>query len=333
MVSKGIIAKLKKEGLVGRSGSCFPTGLKWEMVKKNPPVGGADKKYIICNASEGEPDVFKDKFILENYPGIVVEGIKIALETIDNSSAYIYLNKDYYKKFKNKLEKLIKGLPITLFKKMGGYLAGEETSVISVIEGGRPEPKIRPPYPTQSGLFNRPTLVNNVETFYSVAKIARGEYKKTRFYSITLDGKKKGVYELPESYSISEILKETKNWPDFDFFVQVGGGASGIILLPNELSQKVSGIGSIIVFNRKKTDPYALMKKWAKFFLNENCDRCVPCREGVYRIYEMLEQGKIDRKTIDDIFFVLKETSFCPLGRAVVYPFSSLINKLLDEKK
>lgn len=329
MKVKNIITQLNRHKLLGRSGSAFPTGLKWEMVKK----AKSKRKYIICNAAEGEPDVFKDGFILENYPEEVIEGVKIALKTIDNSTAFIYLRKDYYKKFKKSLEKLIRGFPISLFKKTGGYLAGEETTVIATIEGRRQEPRIKPPYPPQSGLYSRPTLINNTETFYCVTKIAKEEYKNTRFYSISGDVKNGGVYELPENYSASRILKETKNWPDFDFFVQVGGGASGEILLPDELNQKARGAGAIIVFNRKKTDPLSLMKKWVKFFLKENCDKCVPCREGVYRIAEMLKKKEIDRELLDNLFFVLEETSFCSLGRMIVVPFSSLINKLLDEEK
>ena len=320
-----IVSKLKENKLYGRGGAAFPTGLKWQMVKS----AKAKKKYIICNASEGEPNVFKDGFILENYPEEVIKGIEIALETIDNSSAYIYLRKDYYKEFKKTLEKLIGNLPIKLFKKTGGYLAGEETSVFETIEGKRPEPRIRPPFPPQAGLFGCPTLINNTETFYQVAKIAKNQYKKTRFYSISGQVKNKGIYQLSESWSIEKILKETKNWPDFSFFIQSGGGASGEILLSDELNQPVKGLGAIIIFDRKKTNHFSLMKKWVDFFLQANCDKCVPCREGVYRIAEMLEKDKIDKKTLEDIFFVLEETSFCALGRGVVVPLRSLIEKIL----
>lgn len=322
-----IISKLKENELCGRGGAAFPTGLKWQMVKS----AKTEKKYIICNASEGEPDVFKDGFILENYPEEVIKGIEIALETIDNSSAYIYLRKDYYTKFKDSLEKLIGILPIKLFKKTGGYLAGEETSVFEAIEGKRPEPRIRPPFPPQAGLFGYPTLVNNTETFYQIAKIAKNQYKRTRFYSISGQVRNKGIYQLSENWSIKKILKETKNWPDFSFFIQAGGGASGEILLSDELDQPVRGLGAVIVFNRKETNPFSLMKKWVDFFLQANCDKCVPCREGVYRIAEMLEKNKIDKKTLEDIFFVLEETSFCALGKGVVIPLRSLINKVLNE--
>ena len=326
---KDLISKLKDSKLVGRSGSGFPTGLKWELVKKaSLPSGG--KKYIVCNAAEGEPDIFKDKFILEKYPEEVVNGIKLALKTVGAKSAYIYLNPEYYKKIEPALKKIIGKSPIIVFKKpLPKYIGGEETAVIEVIEGKRMEPRVRPPYVTEVGLFDCPTIVNNVETFYYVSKIAKDKYEKTRFYSITGDIKNKGVYELPEKSSIEKILNESSNYPDFDFFVQVGGGACGEILLPKELKGSVCGSGSIIVFNRKKTNVMALMKKWAKFFHEGNCDKCAPFREGAYRISEMLKTGKIDKKILDDLFFVLEKTSFCSLGKGIPTPFRDAINKLL----
>lgn len=364
-MEKDIIAKLKESNLLGRSGSGFPVWLKWEMVKNAQadlptvkaglPADHAGKKYIVCNAAEGEPFVSKDGFILENYPEEMINGIKIALETIDHSTAYLYLRKDYCKKFGKKLKKMINDLSnferskeikilteeqilISLFENKYGYLAGEETCLCENIEGKRVEPRIRPPFPVQAGLWGCPTLINNVETFYFVSKITKGEYKKTRFYSIDGEAKNKGVFELPENYSISQILKETNNWPDFDpsllagesgqsFFVQAGGGACGEILLPDELDQPVKGAGSIIIFNRKKINLISLMKKWVDFFLQENCDKCVPCREGIYRIKELLEKKNLNKETLKDIFFVLEETSFCGLGKGVVTPFKSLIDK------
>ena len=278
-----IISKLKKHNLLGRSGCGFPSYLKWQAVKR----AKANRKYIIANAAEGEPNVFKDRYILENYPEQVVNGVKIALETIDNSSAYIYLRKDYYKKFSSNLNKLIKGTPIELFEKTGGYLAGEETVVCNAIEGRALKPRIKPPFPAEKGLYECPTLINNVETFYCVSKIHENEYQGNRFYSISGDIKHKGVYELPQDYTILNILKETGNLPDFDFFIQAGGGASGEFLLSRELNQQVKGIGSIIVYNRAATNVLLLAEKLVEFLQQENCDKCVPCREGIYRISEM----------------------------------------------
>lgn len=321
-----IIEKLKEADLRGRGGAGFPTGLKWEMVRD----AKAEKKHIICNASEGEPNVFKDGFILENHPEEVVVGVKIALETMAAAEieAYIYLRKDYYRKFKESLEKLIGDLPITLFKEPGGYLCGEETTLIESIEGNREEPRDKPPYPPQYGLFGCPTLVNNVETFYYASKIAKDSYKHTRFYSLSGDIQYSGVYELPVNWTVKQVLEETNNLPRFMFFVQAGGGASGPILTKEELDQEVSGSGAIVLHNLRKTNLLALMRKWAKFFFEENCGKCVPCREGVCRLNELLRQDKFDERALRDLLFVLGEISFCPLGKSVAVPFEGLLDKV-----
>lgn len=325
MLDQDIILKLKEKNLLGRGGAAFPVWMKWQIFKDTK----ADKKYIVCNASEGEPDIFKDGFILENYPQEVINGIKIALEMAGNASAFVYLNKNYYKKFGKKLKNIIGDLPITLFEKTGGYIAGEETTVLSSLEGEIQEPRVRPPFPCEVGLWGYPTLVNNVETFYYVSQIAKDNYKNTRFYSLSGDIKNKGVYEVPLNLTIKQVLEKTKNLLNFEFFIQAGGGVSGEILLSSELDRNIEGSGGIIIFNRQKTDLFSLMNKWVDFLIKGNCDKCVPCREGVYRIKELLKNKKIDKKILEDLFFVLKETSFCPLGRGVVLPFNSLISKLL----
>lgn len=323
-----IIEELKKANLKGRGGAGFPVAAKWEMVMN----AAADKKYVICNVSEGEPAVAKDGFILENYPETAIEGIRIALEAIKNSSAYVYLRKDYYKKYGGRLEKLAKGLPVTVFEETCGYLGGEETTLLEVIEGRRAEPRFKPPYPPQSGLYGRPTLINNLETFYYVAKIAKGEYDGKRFYTITGAVKKPGIYELPEEWPVKKVLEESGNLPVFDFFVQAGGGASGAILLGAELEKPLAGAGSIVVYDREKTCLLGLMKQWAGFFIRENCGKCVPCREGVYRLNEMLQQKNFDPEAARDIVTVLKETSFCPFGKGVANSFDSLLNKLWNNQ-
>ena len=324
-----IVRKIKEAGLKGKGGGGFPTGLKWEIAKK--AVG--TKKYVICNASEGEPNVFKDGYILENYPEEVINGINIAADFLDAEYSYIYLNKNYYKKIKINLENIIGKNKIIIFEKKAGYIGGEETVVCAAIEGKRIEPRAKPPFLTNCGLFNCPTLMNNVETFYHISKISKGEYKKTRFYSVNGDVINPGVYELPENLTIIQILKETNNYPNFEFFVQAGGGVSGEIMLENELNSLVCGTGSITVFNKKQTDIYILMEKWAEFYHKGNCDKCTPCREGAYRIYEMMKKKEIDIEILEDIFLSLKKTSFCSLGRGMPLPFESLIKKIKNENK
>jgi NADH:ubiquinone oxidoreductase subunit F (NADH-binding) len=325
MPSQDIISKLKESGIKGRSGSAFPTGLKWESVKKAKP----NKKYLICNAAEGEPELFKDDYILKNHAKEVIEGMRIALKTIGNAEGYIYINKEYFKKYGTKLKKLIKKLPISIVianEEYGKYIIGEETSIIEAIEGKRAEPRQKPPLPTEKGLFNCPTLVNNVETLYYVSQINENKYQNKRFFCISGKARNKGVFELPENWTIKKVLKETGNWPVS--FVQVGGGAEGEIMLPKELDRPIQYMASIIVFD-KKTNPYILMKKWVDFLMKGNCDKCVPCREGLYRLSEMIKKKKLEKEVLDDLFLVMEETSFCPLGRGASIPFKSLISKVL----
>ena len=317
-----IIEKLKKSELIGRSGSGFSTGAKWEIVNNQQ----ADKVYIICNASEGELEVFKDEYLFNKYPEKVIDGIRVALQTFPNSEAYIYLRKDLYKNLGKKLKKIIGNDKIKLFREPGGYLCGEETTLIETIEGRRAEPRVKPPYPTVSGLWGKPTLVNNTETFYYINQIDKDEYKKTRLICISGDVKKRDVYEVPINWSVGKILKETKNYPKNTFFVQVGGGACGQIRFGNNINKPMCGIGSIVVFDEKKTDGIELMRKWIKFYINENCGKCVPCREGVYRINEMLKKPEnIDWILMKDILEVMQETSFCGLGISMPTGFLDLI--------
>lgn len=319
------ISKLKAANLKGRGGADFPTYLKWQMFADQK----ADKKYIVANGSEGEPNVLKDGYILQKNPSQLIEGLKIALETFPGSEAFLYLRHDYYKKHKNNLEKIIGDLPITVFKEKGGYLSGEETVVCQEIEKKIARPRSKPPYPVQVGIDGKPTLINNIETIYYVPEIAKGTYKHSRLYSITGKVKNKGVFELPVDMSIKEILKQTNNFPKFDYFVQVGGGASGDVLLDSETDQLVVGSGAIIVYDKTNTDPWVLMRGWIDFFMKENCDKCTPCREGTYRILEMIKERKFDKEVLEDLFFVLENTSFCALGKSVPLPFRSAIKKLL----
>ncbi|MDP3244219.1 MAG: NADH-ubiquinone oxidoreductase-F iron-sulfur binding region domain-containing protein [bacterium] len=327
MDKQNIIGKIKAHHLLGRGGAAFPTAIKWEAVQK----ASGKKKYIVCNGSEGEPGVFKDGFILKKYPAEVINGIKIALQTFPGSAAYIYLRRDYFSAHKKRLEKLAKGLPITIIKEMGGYLCGEESTLLESIEGHRFEPRAKPPYPTEKGLFACPTLINNVETFFAVSQIAKDEYKNTRFFSLSGDLPRPGVYQLPEDWSIKRVLKETNNWPRGDFFVQNGGGASGVFLTLKELNQKICGAGAIVVYAKKKHRPTDLAKKWLNFYFQQNCGRCLPCREGVYRLKELLEKNKLTPASGRDILLVLKQTSFCPLGKSLAVPLEGLFKKIWEK--
>jgi NADH:ubiquinone oxidoreductase subunit F (NADH-binding) len=323
-MAQDIISKLKEANLTGRGGAGFPAALKWEAVKNTL----AEKKYVVANGSEGEMDIWKDGYILEKYPEDLVAGVKLAVEAVNATKGYIYLRHDYFKKFKKSLEKNIGKAPIEVFKEFGGYIGGEETALLNSLEGKRCEPRMKPPRTSEYGLFGCPTVVNNIETFYWAAKINKGEYKNTKFYSIGGQIKKPGVYELPIEASIKEILEQTNNFPDFPFFLQIGGGSSGEILASQETNQKAGGAAGIIVFHLEKTKSLELVKKWSDFFLKETCGQCTPCREGVYRLREILAQNEINQDLFKEIFFNLKQSSFCAFGRSVPCPFETLIKKI-----
>lgn len=325
---ENIIEKIEQAGLRGRGGAGFPTAIKWQAVKKQQMQG--KKIYIIANGSEGEPGVFKDEYILKKFPNEFIEGIKIALVEFADSEAVIYLNHTYFDRYYKKLATISKGFPIGYFRKTARYIAGDETALISHIEGKRDEPRIKPPYPAESGLYGMPTLVNNIETYYRVYQIARGEYQKRAFYSISGQGIKKQVYDYPADFTVKQVLEESGNWPKEDFYIQYGGGAAGSIYLPEELDSVIPGAASIIIYNRKKTNPFRLMRYWAEFYAQENCDKCTPCREGSMRILEMLKEDRFDREKIKELFLAMEQSSFCPLGRGMSAPYKSLIEKVIQ---
>lgn len=326
-MAKTIIQKMKEANLTGRGGAAFPTATKWEMVKKAKGL----KKFVVCNASEGEPGIKKDEYIFMHHADKLIDGMKLAMKYLDANRGYVYINPLYYKRFNLKLRKLIGDYPIEIFSKphSAGYVGGTETTALNVIEGKRTEPRLRPPYPTTKGLWGFPTLVNNVETFYDVSLIDAGEYKNKRFYTINGDCLWHGVYEYSEEWTIEQILQETKNYPDFPFFVQIGGDASGEVLDESQLDRPVTGAGSITIFSKGKHKPMDVMRNWISFFAQESCGQCSPCREGTYRLREILGHDKPDWNLVNDILATLSDTAICGLGCAVPVPFRTYIQNVI----
>jgi len=328
---KNIFQKIEQANLVGRGGANFSTAAKWEMVKN----AKGEKKYVVCNASEGEPGVRKDRYILENHAGRVVDGMLVALEYLWADEGYLYLNHDY-QDLRRKLDEAIGEhdfIKVFFKPESAGYIGGEESGCLNVLEGKRAEPRLKPPFPPTCGLWGQPTLINNVETFYDVSLVKSGEYKYSRFYTIDGDCVWHGVYEYPETATIEEILKKTKNYPDFPFFVQVGGAASGTVLNSKQLKQPAIGAGSIRIYSTAKRDPEKIITEWIEFFYRESCGQCTPCREGTYRLKEVLESGEPDWKLFADLLGNLKESSFCGLGAAAPVAVMSYIENVLSKDK
>jgi len=327
IILKDAIEKIKSSNLKGKGGANFPTGQKWESVLD----AKGDKKYVVCNGSEGEPGVKKDAYILENYPEQLIKGINLAMDSVHAKEGIIYLNQNYYKKFNSILRKIIKDLPISVFMKPvnAGYVGGVETVVLNVIENKRFEPRLRPPFPVSKGLYGFPTIVNNVETLYDAALVNEGKYSGDKFFTIN-GAKYNGVFPLHEDLTIMEILNLTENVPEKDFFVQVGGDASGQILNQNQLNQKVAGVGCITIHEISSHDPMKLMNYWMDFFQKESCGQCTPCREGTYRIKEILHSKNPDWKILISLLQNMKETSFCGLGSSVCIPFFSYFKNVVS---
>ncbi|MFA6170932.1 MAG: NADH-ubiquinone oxidoreductase-F iron-sulfur binding region domain-containing protein [Patescibacteria group bacterium] len=333
-MEKNILQKIKKAGLIGRGGACFPVWEKWsavynELLKK--PVKER-KCYVICNASEGEPDVKKDRHILKKFPETVLKGMMAAVDFLGARQGYIYLNSQYYREIAPRLEKIIGDYAIEVLEKphKAGYIGGEESAILNAIEGKKIEPRLKPPFPFSKGLFGQPTLTNNVETFYNVGRLLLASYEPNRFITITehfpksylgtvirlKNFVKKEVFLFPEDWSVKKILKASGRWPLYKFFVQVGGGASGIILNSNQLNSPVQGSGSISIFSLERHDPIELIRGWANFFQMESCGKCTPCREGTYRLKLELQNENPNWEIARELLDNLSEASFCGLGCA-----------------
>jgi len=327
-----ILEKIKQAGLVGRGGAAFPVASKWAAV--NNAVG--DKKYIIINASEGEPGVKKDDYILQNHLDEVLLGVKLADDFIGAETIYFYLNHNYFSRYKSKIIKNAKGYDldkkIKLFVKPKEhlYIGGEESTLLNIIEGGIIEPRLRPPFPAEKGLFSCPTLVNNVETFYNVALVERGDFYDFRFFTVTGAVKNPGVYSYPAKWTINMVLRESNNYPLFPFFAQVGGDASGEVLNDQQLDKLVGGAGSIKVYNLERHNSETLLKYWLDFFRKSSCGRCVPCREGTFRLKEMMDSGSIDLKIFSQILDNLESSSLCAYGASVPLPIVSYFKNILN---
>lgn len=335
-----LISQLKKAALVGRGGASFPVWQKWDAVFNatvNPSEDDKQGKFVICNCSEGEPGVKKDAYLIEKYADRIIDGMKIAIDFLSAKQGIFYLNENYYKKYKHLLEKAIRtsGAPIVLFKKPhdAGYIGGEETTVLNVIEGQHAEPRLKPPYPVTHGLWSQPTLVNNVETFYDVSRVAKGDYKPTRAYTITGDCLFEDVFELPIGLTIEEVLRETHNYPKFNFFVQVGGDGSGEVLSYKQLKKPATGAGSIRVYSTIKHDPINLIRNWVNFFMGESCGKCTPCREGTYRLSEILAEPRPDWQAVRQLLTNLGDTAFCALGMSVPIPIIGYVSNVLKNDK
>ncbi len=368
-----IIDEVEKSGLRGRGGAGFLAGLKWKFCRE----ARSDVKYVICNADEGDPGAFMDRSILEGDPHSVLEGMVIAGHAIGSQEGFIYCRAEYPQAIKRlaaaisiAIERGFLGdnilntgwsFEVSIVKGAGAFVCGEETALMSSIEGRRGMPKIRPPYPAQKGLWEKPTLINNVETFANIrhiiqkgsdwfASIGTEKSKGTKVFALAGKVKNTGLVEIPMGTTIHDIIYNLGGGPAKRKVplkaVQMGGPSGGC--LPSSLfdipvdyeaiSQKgaIIGSGGMIVMDAK-----TCMVDIAKFFLeftaSESCGKCLPCRVGLKRMTEVLHEITEGRGKDEHIDFLqemgstIKNASLCGLGNTAPNPVLSTLKYFLDE--
>ena len=372
MTPDDVIQTLLDSGLRGRGGGGFPTGLKWKLAKQND----ADQKYVCCNADEGDPGAFMDRSILEGDPHAVLEAMAIAGYAIGASQGYIYVRAEYpiaVERLKiaiqqaRDMELLGKDIfgtgfnfDIDLRLGAGAFVCGEETALMTSIEGNRGEPRPRPPFPAQKGLFGKPTILNNVETYANIPQIilngpewfaSMGTEKSKGTKVFALGGKihNTGLVEIPMGTTLREVIEEIGGGiPNGKKFkaAQTGGPSGGCIPaehfdIPIDYDNLISigsmmGSGGLIVMD--ETD---CMVDIAKFFLEftveESCGKCTPCRVGTKRMLEILTKITKGQATMEDLdkleelCYYVKENSACGLGQTAPNPVLSTLRYFRDE--
>jgi len=372
MTPEDIIREIKDSGLRGRGGAGFPTGKKWELARGAP----GEEKYIICNGDEGDPGAFMDRSIVESDPHAVLEGMTIGARAIGASHGFLYIRAEY----PLALERLTQAIEqardygllgedilgsgfdfdLTVSKGAGAFVCGEETSLIGSLEGLLPEPRVRPPYPAQSGYQGKPTNINNVETWANVphiinrgakwfAAIGTENCKGTKVFSLVGKIRNTGLVEVPMGISLREIVFDIGGGiPDGKKFkaVQTGGPSGGclpesLLDLPvdyESLSKagSIMGSGGMIVM-----DEETCMVEVARYFLSftqeESCGKCPPCREGTWHMMKILEgitqgQGQEgDIELLEKLAVLVKDTALCGLGNTAPNPVLTTIHHFRHE--
>ncbi|MBN2176081.1 MAG: SLBB domain-containing protein [Demequinaceae bacterium] len=360
----GVVAEVKDSGLKGRGGAGFPTGLKWELAAAAPSSDG--KRYVICNADEGEPGTFKDRLILSEWPDLLFEGMTIAGYAIGAQEGIVYLRHEYaymIEALEGRLERRRKAgllgdgilgkkdvsFDIHIHLGSGAYVCGEETALIESLEGKRGEPRNRPPFPVVSGLFGKPTTVNNVETFAWIAAIlGKGakwfsaigteRSKGPKLLSISGDVERPGVYEFPFGVTIAELLKATGGEKAKAVIV---GGASGHCLPPSDFSRAIAfedvATGGAVIVIGPNRDLLDVVENIMEFFVDESCGQCIPCRIGNVKILEgikALKKGECSSEQLLDLTGLgdtMQVSSKCGLGQSSPNVFLSMVRNFGHE--
>ena len=339
MTPEEVISEVKASGLRGRGGAGFPCGIKWEGARKTP----GDEKYVICNADEGEVGTFKDRYILEGDPFTLIEAMAIAGYAIGAKQGYIYLRAEYHHLFdllRNAINQVkqsgfLDNFDIDIREGAGAYICGEESALMDSIEGKRGEARYRPPFPTTAGLWQKPTIINNVETLMNIpqiilnganwfSKMGTERSKGTKVFSLSGDVQKPGVYELVLGSPLRELVEELALAKNIKL-IQIGGATGRIVpyeMIDTPLSfETILGAGAVIVFDESR-DVIDIVYRTMEFLTEESCGKCTPCRQGTEVMLEILERFgrgeglKKDIKDLEGLSRVMVLSSLCGLGQA-----------------
>ncbi|MGN9789955.1 NADH-ubiquinone oxidoreductase-F iron-sulfur binding region domain-containing protein [Streptomyces sp. OZ13] len=352
----GVVREVTDAGLLGRGGAAFPTGRKWQATASQ-----ADHPhYLVCNADESEPGTFKDRVLMEGDPYALIEAMTIAGYAIGAHKGFLYLRGEYPRALRL-LENAIasaraRGLlgedvlgqgyafDIEIRRGAGAYICGEETAIFNSVEGYRGEPRTKPPFPVEKGLFGKPTAVNNVETLVNVLPILTGRTEETKLFCLSGNVARPGIYELPFGVTLRELI-ELAGPPDTMRAVLLGG-AAGSFVRPDELDIPLTfegtraagttlGSGVVLVLDDTVELPRVLLRI-AEFFRDESCGQCVPCRVGTVRQEEALHRIK-DRTGADaagdiallrEVGRAMRDASICGLGQTAWNAVESAIDRL-----
>ena len=367
-----IIEQVKASGLRGRGGAGFPTGMKWQFVLKDTPK----PKYICCNADESEPGTFKDHVLMERNPHLLIEGCAISSYAIGAKVAYVYIRGEFYhvqEILEAEIEKAYRAgflgrnilgsgfdCDIYIHRGAGAYEAGEETALIESLEGKRAQPRIKPPFPALSGLYQCPTAVNNVETLCNVPLIVLngpewfaglGPEKNggPKLFCLSGHVKKPGVYEASMHTTLRELVYDYAGGilDDRPLKAIIPGGSSVPLLLPEQLDTPASfdhiqkagsllGSAGLIVLNDTVCMVWLAMNL-LQFYRHESCGKCTPCREGcdwLYKLLGRLERGEGQAKDLDLLFGVSSNIvgkTLCAFGDAAATPVLSTMKLFREE--